>query len=371
MRLKIFSSFILIISLDILVLLAIYFATSNYSVSTISARFGAFDNKIKVLDGALLRFDTRSKIEKKIYKSTLEEKYKKYYLTTLKTLSPNVQITENDNGGNISSHNFRLDFNFKLNDIDSEKLKSEIQTILGSNSHNYSIYVHDIKRDMTIGINEEKLMPPGSISKVPIAILTLRDVDKGNLSLSQAVRLDFGDVADPSNALKARNVGASFTIDQYLRFLIIDSDNTSIRKLENLMGGYLVTNERTKVELGVEYFFRDPHDVSAKDMGKVFKGIYKGEYLKSETNAYLLDLLKNTHPLLQDGIPVGVPAGTAIAHKTGQISTIPGYSWEDAAIVYGAKTDYILIFLNEKIDNDEARSKIQKISKVVYDTLNQ
>ncbi len=137
--------------------------------------------------------------------------------------------------------------------------------------------------------------------------------------------------------------------------------------LENVLGGYLKNNEKTINQLGVEVFFRWPHEAYARDIAKVFEGIYKGTYLKDDTNNFLLNLLLNTAPHLQDGIPAGLPEQTKIAHKTGQL---PGYSWEDAGIIYGEKTDYVLVIINREIDYDTARSKIQQISKVVYEALN-
>lgn len=250
-------------------------------------------------------------------------------------------------------------------------MQSEIQTILGQNSYNYSVFLYDLNSGQSVAINEEKIMPPGSISKVPVGIMALREVDNGTLALNQQIQFTANSAANPSNVLTAINIGQFFSLDTYLRFLIIDSDNSSILRLENLLGGNLNVNERVKNELEVEHFFRNPHDVTAKDLGRVFMGIYYEEYLTKSSNEYFLELLQNTHPVLQDGIPVWIPEPykSQIAHKTGQISTVPGYAWADAGIIYGPKTDYVLVILNEKVAIPEARYKVQQVSKVVWETL--
>lgn len=255
--------------------------------------------------------------------------------------------------------------------FDETKLQSEIQTILGQNSYNYSVFLYDLNSGQSVAINEEKIMPPGSISKVPVGIMALREVDNGTLALNQQIQFTANSAANPSNVLTAINIGQFFSLDTYLRFLIIDSDNSSILRLENLLGGNLNVNERVKNELEVEHFFRNPHDVTAKDLGRVFMGIYYEEYLTKSSNEYFLELLQNTHPVLQDGIPVWIPEPykSQIAHKTGQISTVPGYAWADAGIIYGPKTDYVLVILNEKVAIPEARYKVQQVSKVVWETL--
>lgn len=264
--------------------------------------------------------------------------------------------------------------NFNKTDklIDTETLREQILTILGSEQEKYGIYLYDLKRDNEVSINADIIFPPMSISKLPVGIMTLKAVDEGKFKLDDYFEFDNQSWADPTNVLKRSFIGTSFSIADYVRFLLVDSDNSSIRKLESLLGGYELLNEKVKAELGVEHFFRNPHDATAKDVGRVFKGIYNQEYLSFEMNKYLVELLQNTHPILQDGIPVGVPAPYKyeIAHKTGQGSSDIGYIWEDAALVFGEKTDYILVVLNDRIDIPVARYKIQRISELVWNTLN-
>jgi beta-lactamase class A len=301
----------------------------------------------------------------------VDNRYKDFYFGFLKSIDSDIQFKEiNPENYLAAGENINLHIQLIPKVFDETLLEQQIRDILAEDIDNYGVYVFDLKRDIEIGINQEKIMPPGSISKLPVAIMTLKEVDKGKLSLDQQLEFTGQSAVAPSNILGDWHVGLSFSLNEYLRFLIIDSDNSSIRFLEYLLGGYEELNERVKTELGVEHFFRDPHDVTAKDLGRVYRGIYFQEYLSKESNDYLLDLLKNTSYILQDGIPVGIPYWVTIAHKTGQISTEPGYAWADSGIIYGEKTDYILVILNEKIDIPIARYKVQTISKVVYDTLN-
>ncbi|MCA9381323.1 serine hydrolase [Candidatus Dojkabacteria bacterium] len=304
---------------------------------------------------------TSTKIEKTpyfIYKDMVKQIYK----TDL------VEVSNTQD--KLVLNNTEYTINVIPDRYDSEILKQQIIDILGSDTENYGVYFYDLDRDIEIGINDDIIFPPMSISKLPIAVLMLREVDKGNFSLDTQSVFDWNSTADPTNVLKSNYVGTSFAIRDYLRFLIIDSDNASIRKLENLMGGYLVTNEKAVNELGVTHFFRDPHDVIAKDIGRVFKGIYDGTYLSKETNEYMLYLLQHTHAALQDGIPVGVPEPykSTIAHKTGQGASNPGFIWEDAGIIYGKNSDYILVVVNDFIDIPTARYKIQQVSALIWNT---
>ncbi len=291
----------------------------------------------------------------------IEEDFFPFYRNIYSSIYSNDQIILKEGIFTAVNEEYILQVRSIPKRYDPETIKQQILEILGSDSDNYGIYFYDLTRDIEIGINHEKIFPPMSISKLPVGLMMMREIDKGNFSLDSLYEFSYDSVADPTNVLDASFVGVSFSISDYLRFLIIDSDNSSIRKLENLMGGYLVLNEKVKTELGVEHFFRDPHDATAKDVGRVLRGLYNQEYLSAENNAYFINLLQNTHWSLQDGIPVGFPEPykSKIAHKTGQGSSEPGCIWEDAALVFGEKSGYILVILNEKIDIPIARYNIQ------------
>jgi beta-lactamase class A len=66
-----------------------------------------------------------------------------------------------------------------------------------------------------------------------------------------------------------------------------------------------------------------------------------------------------------DGIPAGVPEGTAIAHKTGTITKIH----HDAAIVYGPRP-YVLVILVRGIqEQKESAALMAALSREVWNSL--
>ncbi len=300
----------------------------------------------------------------------VEEKYFDFYKNILLSAYPNNNIQETDKGINLSYESGFLQIREIPNKFDPKVLEQSIRNILGNQVDNYGVYFYDFSRDIEVGVNEDMILPPMSISKLPVGVMMMREIDKGNFTLDSYYPFRASAVSNPTNVLDGSYVGTSFPIRDYLRFLIIDSDNSSIRMLEELMGVYLAVNEKVKNELGVNTFFRNPHDATAKDVGRVYVGLYNGEYLTPESNEFFINLLKNTHWSLQDGIPVGVPEPykSQIAHKTGQGASVPGFIWEDSGIVYGEKADYVLVILNHKINIVEARSNIQQISALVWET---
>lgn len=245
----------------------------------------------------------------------------------------------------------RFEYTFHINvtlpDIDFIELKTEIEDILGDQKSKYAIYVYDLKREESFGINEEKIFAPGSTSKLPYAIITLRDVDKGKYSLSY--------------------------VRPTLERLIIHGSNTAMMELEEMLGGNATYNARVRSELGVDNIMRSPHVVQASDLGRLYIGIYHQEYLSKETNDFLLYLLLNTGAHYDNRIKQGLPVerGVTFAHKTGWVTTDGGgEAYNDSGIVYGELTDYVIVVLDKNTTPNEAVKMMKPISETIYDALN-
>ena len=104
---------------------------------------------------------------------------------------------------------------------------------------------------------------------------------------------------------------------------------------------------------------------SVKDCGLLLERIYRGECVSEEASAQMLDLLKRQENTSK--IPAGIKAEVPTANKTGETDE----DQHDIAIVYGAKTTYILCVMSEGWKSGgDAVQNIQNISSMVYNYLN-
>jgi beta-lactamase class A len=84
---------------------------------------------------------------------------------------------------------------------------------------------------------------------------------------------------------------------------------------------------------------------------------------RPESSDRMLEILK--HQEFNEKIPAGLPPGTPVAHKTGDITKVH----HDAAIVYPpGESPYVLVVLTSGIaDEKVANQTIAEISRVVWE----
>jgi len=89
--------------------------------------------------------------------------------------------------------------------------------------------------------------------------------------------------------------------------------------------------------------------------------IAHGKAVDPSADAAMIDILKRQK--FNDAIPAGVPAGTAVAHKTGNITRIN----HDAAIVFSARPYVLVLLVRGMEDQKKSAALMAELSRIVYE----
>ncbi len=282
----------------------------------------------------------------------------------------------------IGNHEFLIQTNqinhiFRINVSDKTEIFENLESILKEKTSPYegriSLYVYDLQRKKGVGINENEVFIPASLTKLSYALLALRDVDQGKLSLDQLIPIRFSLKAYPSDSMYYFSNFRSYPLRLYLEMLIQESDNTAMNHLENLLGGYDVVKARIQNELGVSDFYRSPSVGRAVDINFVLKNIYSQSYLQPNTNEYLLAIMTNTNSKFHDRIKAGINGleNVRVAHKIGNLKSDNGLAINDAGIVYGEMTDFSLVIMTKDMPNSILPAQlIADLTTTIYNELN-
>ncbi len=247
----------------------------------------------------------------------------------------------------------------------SGPLKSQVSRILGSQRVNYGIFIKNLNTGETVVINENNKFCPASIYKVIVAVMTLQDIKNGKYSPETALTLKKSHQRYSTDFMSRYSVGSKHQIKDLLSYMIRYSDNTAWYMLEDNVAKS--SNIQSRINsLNLTNTSRKDYTTTAKDLGTLFEGIYRSTYLERSNSDYLINLLSTVIARHNDRIAAGVPAGTKVAHKIGNLGAV----WQDAGIVYGPKSDFVIITLNKLVTYESGKKTISAIAKVTWDYFN-
>lgn len=244
----------------------------------------------------------------------------------------------------------------------------------------------DLAAGDSLDIDADTSMHAASTMKVPVMIELFRRIDAGAMRLDQDVLLvnRFAsivdgspyslDAGDDSDSLVYAWTGRRVTVRELLDRMITRSSNLATNELIELVGAananataHALGATGMRVLRGVEddkaYQAGLNNTTTARALATLMTAIERGTAASPSSCAAMRSvLLRNEdNPM----IPAGLPPGTPVAHKTGQITAIR----HDAAIVYPrGRAPYVLVVLTRGIaDPKAAESLAADISRYVYD----
>jgi beta-lactamase class A len=130
--------------------------------------------------------------------------------------------------------------------------------------------------------------------------------------------------------------GTGKNIQDCLRVMINVSDNGCGRALGGILG-WGSQDQALAVEGYKETSLATPQKTSAEDIAVLLERLQGGTLVSPASSDQFMTLLKDQR--VNNRLPVGLPAGTVIAHKTGDLDGVV----HDAGIVYGPKTNYLVV----------------------------
>lgn len=206
----------------------------------------------------------------------------------------------------------------------------------------------------TVGLRPTERFFMSSVTKLPVSVAVLRRVDRGEIRLADMVNIPASALTPGHSPIREAHAnGTRLTVEALLRSAVSQSDNTANDALQRLMGGpAAVTAElarggirgvrvdrpyaRLNRELQDRVPADDPRDTMTPDGAvALLRAIRVGRLLSPASRERLVGwMTRGQNPA--DRIVAGVPAGTAVAHKTG--------TWGGGGVI-GALNDIGIITL--------------------------
>lgn len=237
----------------------------------------------------------------------------------------------------------------------------------------------------TLFVNADTSFHAASTMKVPVMIELFRAAERGALAMDDSLLLvnRFASIVDgspyalsaddDSDSLVYARVGQRATVRWLTERMIVRSSNLATNALIALVGGERVTAtmralgaSRIEVRRGVEdgpaYRAGLNNTTTARDLATIMAAIEEGRAASPASCRAMRDILLRQE--WNDRIPTGLPPGTRVAHKTGEITA----TYHDAAIVYPeAHRPYVLVILVGGVEDEQAATALHAdIARLVH-----
>lgn len=284
-----------------------------------------------------------------------------------------------------------------------------IDEVLQEAKGEFGVAVTHLESGMTVGHQADQLFQMASVFKIPIIVTLMRDVEAGKIRLDQRIPLRYEERVPGSGVLQELDSGAELTVKDLAMLMTIVSDNYATDMVINLVG--LGNIEKHMRELGLESIYlpqtcwqllnrcvgmEDPSpspagfaeyerreetgdyqllfDVGAPttennvatpaDLNRLLSMVAKKEILSAASCDLILDILRRQQ--YNSRLPLLLPPGTRVAHKTGTVNGVVN----DAGIIYlpEGKGQIAISVLSRKVEEkQEAERTIAKVARAVYD----
>lgn len=273
----------------------------------------------------------------------------------------------------------------------SQLLRNKIEHIISDKNAVVGVSIIGNNGKDTLSLHGDRRFPMQSVFKFHIALAVLSEIDKGNLSLNQKIKIGKDELLPEAfwSPLRDENPnGGSFTIEKLIQYSVSHSDNTACDVLIRLIGTPK-TVEKYMKKSGIDDI---QITFNEEDMQAKWENMFQNWTTPKAASETLKLFFENKNSLLskssydffwktnretttgKNRIRGLLPTKTIVAHKTGWSGTNKKTGITAAVnnigIVFMPNDKYFIIsvFVSESKENFETNEKIiAEIAKATYD----
>lgn len=245
---------------------------------------------------------------------------------------------------------------------DRAALQAEIARWAADRDGVYGVVAVDLATGTRLAVNAATAFPPASLHKLLILAEAYRQVEAGQIALTDRLTIEPGDteIGDPEGGLA---VGAVVTVDRALEAMAEVSSNAAAAAMTRRLGPAAVAASAGR--LGLRDTRYDPDDdqsavTTPADVATYFERLAEGQIVSRSASQQILDRLARSR--LNDRLPAGLPPGTVVAHKTGDLENVV----HDAGIVYGPRGPIVIALLSRSAGNGRAAEDLRWLTRLIY-----
>ncbi len=264
-----------------------------------------------------------------------------------------------------------------------QRASTDIEERIRKSGADVGVAFRTLDGHIAYSFHDEESFHAASTMKIPVLIELFHQMREGKLKLDDplVVKNEFHslvdgsiytlDPADDSEADLYKAAGQTRTLRQLCELMITVSSNLATNLLIEKLGVdnikatiHSLHADGMSVLRGVEdnkAFAKGLNNTTtARGLEQLLETIARGEAVDRESSQQMIEILERQK--FNEGIPAGLPPGTRVAHKTGEITKIH----HDAAIVFAPKPFVLVILVRGIADTKVSAALMADITRLLY-----
>jgi beta-lactamase class A len=262
--------------------------------------------------------------------------------------------------------------------------RSDVEKLIRDSGAEVAVDFRTLDRKQEMLIQPDTPFHAASTMKIPVMIELFAEAHDGKLNLNDAlpIRNEFHSIvdgsvyqlnsADDSYAEIYKLVGSTLTLRELCEVMITRSSNLATNLLIERLGVANIQKTIARLNADGMVLLRGVEDGKAFQAGRnntttaralqiLLEAIANNQAGDLESCRQMMEILKRQ--TFNEAIPGGLPPGTPVAHKTGDITGIH----HDAAIVMAPRPFVLVILVKGINDRDKSSALMAAITKAIYE----
>jgi beta-lactamase class A len=264
--------------------------------------------------------------------------------------------------------------------------QAQIEKRIAESHANVGIAFHTLDGKSEYFFHADEPFHAASTMKVPVMIELFHQVQEGKLHLGDTItiRNEFHSIVDgspfkldpavDSETELYKADGQSRTVAQLCDLMITVSSNLATNLIIEKLGVENIRNSVQRLHADGMHVLRGVEDQKAYDKGLnntttarglqiLMTAIAENKAVDAGASQQMVEILERQK--FNEGIPAGLPPGTRVAHKTGEITKIH----HDAAIVYAPRPFVLVILVRGIEDIKQSSALMADITRTLYEAV--
>lgn len=255
--------------------------------------------------------------------------------------------------------------------VNFEPLRERLQDYISGNNLSISVYLVNLRDGASIGINEKKGFLPASLNKIPVAILIMKKIEKGELKLDTMLEIRESDKTDTFGQLYKSNEN-KLPLRILLEKMLRESDNTAFNVLKNnidqkdlnFLLSYLNYHSQDIIVPNLKNDEEKYEYVNAKSIYNLFSSLYLSTLLEPKDSEYILSLLTET--VFDIKKIAKLPDDVIVAQKFGAEYANNVKYFHSCGIIYVGTSKIFYCIMTEKLEQNDAVKTFDFIINLIY-----